>query len=454
METHFSPRAKVIAFWVLAALGLVLLARTFQVLQPFLWAIVTAYIFQPLINGIVRRTRLPRQVVSVALYFAIVAALIGAGVTLWPTLRDQGLGLANQVPGTVEAATSRIEERFPDLTRQLGIDTVVLQRQIQERIDQFTADAPRTAVTVFQRLVHFLIEFFIYLIATFFFFLQGDRILGGLRDRLPRRYHREINRVAHEVNATLGAYLRGQLLLVAIMSTVTYIALTIYDMPYAIALALATGFLELIPIVGPWSAGTIAVAVAALDPTPPFGWSNTTLAVAIGLTYFILRQLEDILVIPTLIGRIVHLHPLLVMFFLLIGTTIGGILGLLLVVPTAAVLKILVGYVYGKMVADIERRIIALDDRAALVALLDELPHLTNEHVVLLPRPGVLAWEDLPLIHRLGVESARHGVELGVVAADPIAGALATAVGLDTTVIPAVSPATEPAPQPIPAGTR
>ncbi len=345
-------------------------------------------------------------------------------------------------------AARQFQARFPDLYRQLGLDPAALQQQLNGLTEELGAEAPRTAVTVVQRLVHFVLELFVYLIATFFFFLQGDRMLANLRALLPRRYHREVDRVAGEINGTLGAYLRGQLLLVAIMSSVTFVALTVYNMPYAIVLALMTGFLELIPIIGPWSAGAVAVSVAALNPAPPFGWSNLTLCIAVGITYFVLRQLEDVLIIPALIGRIVHLHPLLVIFCLLIGTTIGGVLGLLLAVPVAAVIKILLRYVYGKLVADVERRVVLLDDRADLHALIEELPGATNHHVVVVPQPGVLAWEDVPLVHRLAIESARHGVELSVVTADPVAGSLATAVGIETTVVPTGAPLPAPAPQP------
>ena len=446
METYFSPRAKLITFWVLTGLVLLVLASVFNVLAPFLWAVVTAYIFQPIINGIVRRTRLPRPAVALVLYFALVAGLVFGIVNLWPVVRTQALGLLNQLPDSVDAAVQRVEAHYPNLITQLGLDTAALQAQVDDLIKQVSARAPGTVLTVVQRLVHLLIELFIYLMATFFFFIQGDRILAALRGRVPHRYHREIDRVAGEINSTLGAYLRDQLLLVIIMSSVTYVALSIYNMPYAIFLAIATGFLELIPIIGPWSAGAIAVSVAALAPDPPFGWSNTTLAIAIGVTYFVLRQLEDVLVIPTLIGRIVHLHPLLVIFVLLIGTTIGGVLGLLLAVPSAAVVKILLQYIYGKLVADVERRVVLLDDRADLPALLDELPGLTNRHIVLLPQPGLLAWDDLPTIHQFAVAATRHGVDLSVVTADPVAGSLATAVGLDTTVVPAGVPLPAPTP--------
>lgn len=437
METRFSPRAKLITFWTLVAVALVGLTHFFHILSPFLWALVTAYLFQPLINGLVLLTRLPRRFVSVVVYFAVVTTIIFGAVTLTPILQQQASELINQFPGTVQTATSNFEERYPDLADRLGLDSTALQKQVNDLIAQITARAPRTALTFAQRLFTFMIEFFVYLIATFFFFLQGDRMVAGFRGRLPRRYHREIDRILGEINATLGAYIRGQLLLVIIMSGATYAALRIFDIRYALALALATGFLELIPIIGPWSAGAIAVSVAAFDPTPPFGWSNTTLCIAVGITYFTLRQLEDNLIIPTLIGRIVHLHPLLMIFVLLVGTSLGGILGLLLAVPAAAVVRILLRYLYDKLVHDAERRIVPLDDLAALTAFIGTLPGLTNEHIVLLAQPGVLRWEDVPTAHRLAVEAARNGVTLGVVTTDPIAGSLTTAVGIDTTVVPA-----------------
>ncbi len=439
METRLSPRGKLIVFWVLAVLGLALLAHFASVLSPFLWAIITAYIFAPLIALVARRTRLPRPLVAVVFYLAIVAALVIGILTLVPILRQQADGLFRQLPQTTEAGIAYFEQQFPDLIARVGLNTQDLQRQINDVLNQITTRAPATALTLAQRIFHLVLELLVYLIATFFFFVQGDRLMAGLRASLPLRYQREGNRVLGEINATMGSYLRGQAILVVIMSSVTYVALSIFDMPYAFAIALATGCLELIPIIGPWSAGTIAVVVATFHPAPPFGWSHTVLAIAIGLTYLTLRQLEDILIIPTLIGRIVHLHPLLIIFVLLIGTSFGGALGLLLAVPLAAVVRILLLYLHGKIVAETERRIVAIDSHSELLLIRDELPELTNAHVVLLPRAGALRWEDLPTVQALAELRTRHGVNLSVVTPDVVAGSLFTAVGIETTVIHAAA---------------
>lgn len=439
METTLSPRGKIIAFWVLTGLALALLAHFFELLAPFMWAIVTAYICSPIIAWLARHTPVPRPVIAGLLYAAIVTGIVSAILTLVPIIREQVVGFSSQIPQSTSALIAYLDGRFPDLNDRLGLDPAALQRQVNEVFNQISARAPSTALTLTQRLFHLLIELFVYLIATFFFFVQGDRFFTRLHRALPLRYQREALRVFGEINSTLGAYLRGQAILVIIMSGVTYVALRIYAVDYAFAIALATGFLELIPILGPWTAGAIAVSVAALDPTPPFGWSHTTLAVVVAITYFVLRQLEDNLVIPTLIGRIVHLHPLLMIFVLLIGTSLGGALGLLLAVPFAAVIRILLGYLYGKIVAEADRRVVAIEAHADLLRVQEKLPDLTNIHLVLLIRRGALRWEDLPIVQQLTSRANRYSVPLSVVTPDTIAGSLFTAVGVDTEVIHAAS---------------
>jgi predicted PurR-regulated permease PerM len=437
METAFTPRGKIIAFWALLILTLGLLAHFFALLSPFMWAIVTAYICAPIVNSLTRLTRLPRPLVAGILYSAIAAGIVYGVLILVPIVREQAVALSRQLPQSSSALIEYIDQRFPDLSDRLGLDPAALKRQISEAVNQISARAPSTAVTITQRIFHLLIEMFVYLIATFFFFVQGDRFIAVAHRALPLRYQREARRVASDINSTLGGYLRGQVILVIIMSSTTYIALRIYDVDYAFAIALTTGFLELVPIIGPWTAGAIAVSVAAFDATPPFGWSHTTLAIAVAITYFVLRQLEDNLIIPTLIGRIVHLHPLLMIFVLLIGTSLGGALGLLLAVPFAAVVRILLGYIYGKIVAEGERSIVTVDARDDLVQMQDELPERTNIPIVLMVRSGVLDWQDLPLVQEIGARATRYSVPLSVVTPDTIAGTLFSAVGVETTVIQA-----------------
>ncbi len=115
----------------------------------------------------------------------------------------------------------------------------------------------------------------------------------------------------------LGRYLRGQLYLILIMSVASYIVLRIFDVPYALPIAIGTGILEIVPFVGPIIAGTLAslVALSTHGVGPMIG---------VVIAYFILRQIEDQIVVPQVIGRVVHLDPVVTIFVVLAGRTAGG----------------------------------------------------------------------------------------------------------------------------------
>jgi predicted PurR-regulated permease PerM len=150
-----------------------------------------------------------------------------------------------------------------------------------------------------------------------------------------------------KVNLSLGGYLRGQILLVIIMSTATSIVLTILGVRFALVLGIITGFLELIPLIGPWIAGGLAALTAFLTGGNHFGLDPTSLALLIGLIYLSLRMLEDYLVIPQLLGRLTRLHPVIVLFAVLAGGSLAGALGFILAVPVAASLRVLLEYKWG-----------------------------------------------------------------------------------------------------------
>ncbi len=447
MDVTLSPRARAVVAWIAAALGVVILFEAAHALTPFAWAIITAYVLHPLVASIHRRTRLPKHLITGWLYVLIGLVLIIVLINLTPPLVQQVEDLQQK---KIPDAVAEIERWFDNRTRQderlAGIDTEFFEERLNA-LGQQLADALGTeALPLLLSTFSFAIELLVYLIASFYLIVYGDRFMQALRELLNRRYHREFDRLMLDINTTLGAYLRGQLILVVIMSTASYVALRILDVDYALSVAIATGFLELIPLIGPWTAGAIAVAIALFQDTAPFGWSNPTLALVVGLTYFALRQLEDAFVIPLVIGRIVHLHPLLVIFVLVIGTSLGGVLGLILAVPVAAVLKIIVSFFYAKLMARETRHIELIRSRSDLNELSARFGDWTNATMVLLIEPGALAWDDLPLVQQVANEALEHAIDLSAVTPDGVAGALATAAGITTSTIPTTFPVTaEPA---------
>src|SRR5436309_621633 len=190
--------------------------------------------------------------------------------------------------------------------------------------------------------------FLVFLIATFLLLRDAPRLYEFVRRNLPSRQRREIVQVLGETNVMLGRYIRGQFLLVVLMSTVTTIALTLLGVPYSVLLGVLTGLLETIPFVGPITAGALACLVAPGHPNP-FGWAQLIYVGVVATMYTILRHAEDYLVIPTVIGRAVRLHPAIVIFSLLTGGAVFGLIGIVLAVPFAATLRLGLIYVGAKL---------------------------------------------------------------------------------------------------------
>jgi hypothetical protein len=127
---------------------------------------------------------------------------------------------------------------------------------------------------------------------------------------------------------------------------------------------------------------------------------------------------------------------LLVIFVLVIGTSLGGPLGLILAVPIAAVIKILASFFYEKIRAREHRRIEVIRSRADLERARERFPDLMNATVVLLIEGDALSWADLDLMTEVAGDGLDHAINLTVVTLDGVAGALAAAAGIATTAIP------------------
>jgi predicted PurR-regulated permease PerM len=159
---------------------------------------------------------------------------------------------------------------------------------------------------------------------------------------VPPEHRAHVDAVAADIHHVLGRYLRGQLFLVVLMAVVTFLVLEwAFRLPYALWIGILTGLLEVIPLIGPIIAAAIACAVGLSQGGPPE-------AAALAVIYFVLRQLEDQLVMPQVLGRAVHVHALLTILAVLAGEKIAGILGMVLAMPIVAAVKVVLDYAYPK----------------------------------------------------------------------------------------------------------
>jgi predicted PurR-regulated permease PerM len=350
-----------VKYVLVVGLVVLFLIMTRAILAPFVLAIATAYVISPLVDRVQRMSRLPRGLVIALFYLIFIGTLALVGALVEPELARQTTGqngLFKSGASVADTVLDRVSknEQIVDLLRRAGVDIVtfddprylekraVVSRRLQLEIDRATqpGQVREVAQTTFGVLLKVVIWFF----ATFYLLLNGRQSVNYLYRFVPDDRVEQISRMAGRIHIVLGRYLRGQLYLVLIMAVASYIALRIFHVPYALPIAIGTGILEIIPFVGPIIATSLAALVA-------LSTNGVGTMVAIIVAYLILRQIEDQIVVPQVIGRVVHLDPVVTIFVVLAGERLAGIIGVLLAVPLAAAVRVIVDELFPpKVVGD------------------------------------------------------------------------------------------------------
>jgi predicted PurR-regulated permease PerM len=344
MGARWSSTTKRVVVAIFAVAALYIVYRAGDIVRPFVWAGVLAFVLLPLVGALERRLSLPRTAAAAVVFLGLLAAIIGGARVLVPLALDQVRDLQRTLPTLVANAQNTLAETAD----QVGLEDLDALIVSFAGIGDFTQMVARGAVPFIVGLGHFLLEFLVFLIATFFLLRDAPRLFQWFRRILPSSQRNELIPLFAQVNALLGRYVRGQIFLIGVMSTATFIGLSILQVPFVLLLAVMTGVLEVIPIVGPITAGAIACLVALGHPAP-WGLSQIWYVAIVAVMYTVLRHAEDYFVIPLVIGRIVKLHPAVVIFSLLTGGALYGLLGVLVAVPVAATLRLVLIYVGAKL---------------------------------------------------------------------------------------------------------
>jgi predicted PurR-regulated permease PerM len=178
------------------------------------------------------------------------------------------------------------------------------------------------------------------IVSSVYFMIDAGRVGRFFLRFIPEERHETVIKLSLQMNVMLSRYVRGQLILIVIMSVVAYGFLTfIFHMKYALLIAILSGFLEIIPVLGP----ILAIGIATI-----VGIAHSGIGVApwIILCYWLARIAEDYVVVPRVIGHAVELHPLAVIFAVLCGEVMAGALGMLIAIPVAASIKEILDYMY------------------------------------------------------------------------------------------------------------
>jgi predicted PurR-regulated permease PerM len=320
---------KVLLVTAATAAVLYLLYLVRSILGLVFISIFLAVAMGPAVDLYQHRARLPRGVAILFVYLTILGAIVGLGLLVVPPIVNGVNHFVNRVPTYVQDLRKNPTVRKYDnryhITEKLDAEA----RKLPNRLG--TAASALTSVTV--GVFSAIFQLVTVLVLTFFFLLDGKRMVGwGLRQLAPERAERTQKVLADVYEATSG-YVVGNLIISVIAGTGTWIVLEILSVPFAVPLSVLMAFLDLIPLVGATIGGVGIGIVAAI--------SNFPTALIVWAVYFIVyQQIENNILQPVIYRRTVALHPLVVLIAVLIGGSQLGVLGALIAIPVAAGLQI------------------------------------------------------------------------------------------------------------------
>lgn len=282
-------------------------------------ALILVAAFRPVINKWSRKIGRPLAIISLLLI--MIAVVAGFVYLIIPPFVSQAKALYDNIPDLIT--------RFPAIK---GYWPVI--RDNWSSLSQTAGSVTGSFIEITAGFFGGIVTFLTVIILTVYLLIDEKVFVSMSYTLIPQGHREEIVGVIRKVATKIGEWFRGQLLLGLIMGVLSYIAYLIMGLPYALALGVIAGVLEILPIIGPLIAGVLA-ALIALTVSPLIFF------ISIALT-LILHQLENAVMVPKVMQKATGLPPAVVIIVILIGGKLLGVIGALLALPVAVVIKVLI----------------------------------------------------------------------------------------------------------------
>jgi predicted PurR-regulated permease PerM len=344
------PARVVVARWVqLVALPLALLAvwalakAAGKVLVIFIVAALIALILNPAVSFI-QRGRMPRGLAVLAVYVAFFLALTGIGLLLANPISNQVASFSRNVPHLVNQANKTLAELQNSLNSQgVHVHFIAQGKTALQTLGDKIVKGSSSIVTfgggLLTEVVQAGFDVLLVFVLSVYMLLYGQRIGGLIRAYMPDGDGTPADDYPTLVQTAVARYVGGQLLFSLIMGTTAGLALYLFGVlgifpdgeKYAVVFAVFYGIMELVPYIGP--------IVGALPPVALALFTHPISALWVALMFVGLQQLEGHIVAPQIFGHTLRINPLLVIFALLLGLQLHGVVGALIALPILAVLR-------------------------------------------------------------------------------------------------------------------
>jgi len=278
--------------------------------------------FNPLVDWL-KSHKIPRTLGVLIIYTILLSVITCAVILIAPPIAKEVTQLAYNLPDYYQKTTQSVGHWVTNLDQSK-------QQSLTDGLSSLSSSLPKTLTNILAWLGGFfggIFSIILVLVLTFYFVVEEQATKKFIQSISPVRYHDYLIDIMGKIETKLGYWLRGQLLLSLVIFALTFLGLSLLNVPYALVLAFIAGILEIVPTIGP-----IMSAVPALF----FGFLiSPWLGFAVIILYIVVQQVENNLLVPKIMSKSVGLNALVVIIAVLVGAKIAGIFGALFAVPVA-----------------------------------------------------------------------------------------------------------------------
>ena len=310
----------------------------FSVINPFIYALVVAYLLDPLVK-MLERKKIKRIWAILLVFLVILTVFIVLFATFIPMLSQEVGEFIDNIPSIFETVKKTIENFQVN-----GFQFIPSEMRDYFDLDKQLENISKYVEGFFNGLFGFLVastgtifDLFMTPLIAFYYLKDKEKIKNLILNVFPLRYREFVKRVGRDVNKVLGGFIKGQLTVAAFVGILMGVGSLIIGIPYALTIGLVAGITNIIPFFGPWLGGILPTILAFIEKPIMAVW-------AIGLLV-VVQQIEAAFITPNIMSESVGIHPLLIIFSVLFFGSLFGIVGMILGVPLMAVFLLVFGYI-------------------------------------------------------------------------------------------------------------
>ncbi|MCC5911493.1 MAG: AI-2E family transporter [Clostridiaceae bacterium] len=314
----------------------------FDILSPFIFAVVLAYILNPIVEYLTRKG-IKRIWGVLMVYLSIVIVLVVISFTLIPRITNEIMRFIEVMPKYSNEFYDYLYDLYIKYNRNIeSLPTELegvkeLLRLNIDRIEGIIFGAFTSMANALIGMFSKVIGLVLIPILAFYFLKDAEVFKRSIILLIPKACRRGALKMATDIDEVLGGFIRGQLTVAAFVGMLTTVSLLILRVEFAALVGLIAGTANIIPYFGPVIGIVPGVIFALMDGPVKALW--------VIVVFTIIQQVESGIIAPKIVGKSVGIHPVMVIFSLIIGGRFFGIIGLLIAVPTAAVIKVLGRYI-------------------------------------------------------------------------------------------------------------